>query len=260
MATEGEVIDLEIRQLGLGSIAGTVTTGGAPVAAIEVDLTSTTGLGGALSNLRAMATTDASGAFVFDGVSVGSFTVEATADNLTGTATGSIDADGQSVTDVEVALEPSGTVIGTVFRADAATAVPGAPITLRPPRGVLRTDANVTGDYRLELVPVGDFTVSADEPGGPDGGIAPVRTLNEGEELSVDIVCNGTGTVSGTAFGSDGVTPLTSGTVRLTRSAPATKRDSPFSCATLQLQFDVVQLLLENRTLVERLLVPLRLF
>ena len=219
IANEGEVVVLDILQLGLGSLAGSVTSGGAPVAAGEVELTSTTGLSSSVANLRASATTNGNGGFMFDGVPVGSFTLKATLANLTGMVTGSIDQDGQEIGDLEIALEPSGTVTGEVFRADASTIVPGAPVALKPARGILRTEADSVARYRVELVPVGDFTVTAEEPGGADAGIVN-GTLSEGEELTVDVVFNGTGTVSGTAFESDGLTPLASGKVRLTRFAP----------------------------------------
>ena len=219
IANEGEVVVLDIMQLGLGSLAGSVTSGGAPVAAGKVELTSSTGLSSSVANLRASATTDGSGGFMFDGVPVGSFTLKATLANLTGTAVGSIDRDGQEISDLEIALESSGTVTGEVFRADAATIVPGAPVALEPARGILRTEADSVARYRIELVPVGDFTVTAEEPGGADAGIVN-GTLSEGEELTVNVVFNGTGTVSGTAFESDGLTPLASGKVRLRREAP----------------------------------------
>ena len=163
--TEGEIVDVEIRQLGLGKIAGTVTSGGAPVASAEVALTSSTGLSGlarSVANLRASATTDASGGFMFDGVPVGIFTLQARVPGLllAGTATGAIDRDAQEITDIELALEPSGTVSGDVFRPDGATTVPAAALTLRLSKGVLRTDANASGRYLLDFVPSGELSLT----------------------------------------------------------------------------------------------------
>ena len=155
--SEGEIVDVEIRQLGLGKVAGTVTSVGAPVAGAEVALTSSTGLSGTIVNLRASATTDASGGFMFDGVPVGNFTLQASVPGLlvTGTATGAIDRDAQEITDIELALEPSGTVSGDVFRPDGATTVPAAAVTLRSSKGVLQSDANASGRYLLDFVPIG---------------------------------------------------------------------------------------------------------
>ena len=218
--TEGEILDVEIRQLGLGKIAGTVTSGGASIASAEVSLTSSTGLSSSVANLRASATTNASGAFMFDGVPVGNFTLEATVPGLLliGSATGAIDRDGQEITDIEITLEPSGTVTGDVFRPDGATTVPGAALTLRLSKGVLRGETNASGRYVLDFVPAGALSLTAEEQNGADAGIA-TGTLAEGGTLELDVTFNGTGTVSGTALDSSGAL-LASGRVRLTRAAP----------------------------------------
>ncbi|MGH9459813.1 MAG: carboxypeptidase regulatory-like domain-containing protein, partial [Vicinamibacteria bacterium] len=217
--TEDEAIDLEIRMLGLGSVSGIVTSNGNPVAGATVDLTSRTGLSSALANFDATATTGSGGEFAFQGVPVGSFTLMATVPGLllTGSVEGSITTDGETLTDIEIALEPSGTVLGSVLRPDGVTPVPGASVALDPQGSLLRSRSSAAGRFRFEFVPVGDFELRAEE--GFDAGIA-AGTLNEGEELTIDVVFNGTGTVGGTAFDSDGVTPLTTGLVRLSTPAP----------------------------------------
>jgi len=219
LETEGEIIDLEIRLLGLGSVSGIVTSNGSPVAGATVDLTSRTGLANGLANLDATATTGSAGEFSFEGVPVGSFTVKAKVLGLllTGSAEGAITTDGEAITDVEIALQPSGTVSGSVLRPDAATPVPGASVVLDPPGSVLRSRSSAAGRFRFEFVPIGDFELRDEE--GADAGIA-TGALNEGEELEIDVVFNGTGTVEGTAFESDGGTPLSFGRVRLETPAP----------------------------------------
>jgi len=156
---------------------------------------------------------------VSDGSGVGSFTLKAKVPGLllTGSAEGAIATDGEAITDIEIALQPSGTVLGSVLRPDGVTPVPGASVTLDPPGSVLRSRSNAAGGFRFEFVPVGDFELRAEE--GADAGIA-AGTLHEGEELEIDVVFNGTGTVQGTAFDSDGVTPLTTGLLRLSTPAP----------------------------------------
>ncbi|MFQ5788980.1 MAG: carboxypeptidase regulatory-like domain-containing protein [Acidobacteriota bacterium] len=108
---------------------------------------------------------------------------------------------------------------GTVLRADGLTPVPGAGLTLQPSTGLLRAEADSAGSYRFELVPAGRFTLTAQENGGPDAGLTS-GTLAGGEDLVLNVSFNGTGTVEGRAFHSDGVTPASSGRVRLTRQAP----------------------------------------
>ena len=217
---QDEVIELEIRQLGLGAISGTVTSGGATVASANVRLTSKTGLSSTIANLRARATTDGAGGFVFDGVPVGHFDLRASVPGLLliGTESGFIDADSQRIADIEVELAPSGTLTGSVRRPDETTPVPGASVTVRPSRGVLQTDTDGGGRYETAFVPVGPFTIEAKEASGPDAGIVSGE-LVENETLEVDVIFHGTGSIEGTALDFD-ESPLTHGTVRLTRSAP----------------------------------------
>ena len=225
---DGEIVDLVIEQLGLGSVSGIVTSGGAPEAAIIVDLVSKTGLSTQSANLRASATTHPDGTFMFDGVPVGSFTVSAKLPGalLTGSASGSIDRDGDKVEDVEIALTPSGTVEGNVLRADGTTRVPGAQVDVTSSGGRQVTEADASGFYRLALVPAGELTVLAAEPSseGRDAGEASATLEAEGT-ASVDVRLNGVGTISGTALDADG-NPLDRGTVRLNRPAPFPREET----------------------------------
>ena len=170
--------------------------------------------------MRAYATSDGTGAFVVDGVPVGHFDLRATVPGLllVGTETGFIDTDRHEIDDIEIPLAASGTLTGDIFHPDASTPVPAAALTIRPPKGVLRTDSDASGRYRTAFVPIGAFDIEALESGGPDAGIASGE-LGEDETLEVDVVFNGTGTVRGDARDFDD-TLLTTGTVRLTRSAP----------------------------------------
>jgi hypothetical protein len=219
--TENQDVSLTIRALGLGKISGTVTSGSVGIAAANVEIASSTGLSSSLANLKASATTGAGGEFRFDGVPVGSFTIRASLPGtspLTGMVTGNLTADGEEIEDLEVPLEASGVIRGTVLQPNAVDAVSGASLELRPPNGVLRGQSSSNGNFRFDFVPAGDFTLTAEEAGGPDAGIV-TGTLAEGDELDVDVVMNGTGTIGGTALDSSGA-PLSSGRVRLTRPAP----------------------------------------
>ncbi len=223
---EGHTIELELLELGLGRIEGRVEHGNGDGVAAIVELTSSTGLSGSLANLRATATTGGGGEFVFDGIPVGNFTLRAEVPGLlvVGIATGAIERDGQLLEDVRVVLEPSGTVAGAVLRANGVTVVPGAPVTLRPPRGALQTAADGEGQFRFEFVPAGDFTLSAQEPGGADAGRLE-GTLGAGQTIeNADIRFNGTATANGIAKDADG-NPLDRGLVHLTRPEPFSRSE-----------------------------------
>jgi hypothetical protein len=224
---EGQVVPLTIRALGLGKISGRVTSGGIGIASAEVEISSSTGLSSSVANLKATATTGALGSFLFAGVPVGSFTIRATLPGtspLAGSVTGNITEEGQEIEDLEVALEPSGSIVGSVLRPDEVETVPGASLELRPSKGLFRGVANGSGSFEFHFVPTGSFTLEAEEAGGTDAGIAS-GTLAEGEELSVNVVLNGTGTIEGTALDSGGG-PLAFGRVRLTRPAPFARDDT----------------------------------
>ncbi|HXV64643.1 MAG TPA: carboxypeptidase-like regulatory domain-containing protein, partial [Vicinamibacteria bacterium] len=219
--TEGEAIDLTIVALGLGKLSGRVTSAGVGIAAAEVEVTSSTGLSSTIANLRATSTSGANGEFLFEGVPVGSFIIQATlpgASPLVGAVSGNISEDGEEISEIEIALEPSGTIEGEVFRANEVDTVAGAALTLVPSKGVFHAQSNASGAFGFDFVPAGDFSLRAQETGGPDAGIV-TGALGEGELLTVDVIMNGTGTVAGTALDSDG-SNLAAGRVRLTRPAP----------------------------------------
>ncbi len=223
---DGNTACVEIRLLGLGTLAGFVESGAERVADAKVELTSSTGLS-SIANLRAEATTDGAGAFRFEGVPVGSFTLRATVSGLllTGTASGTIKEDGERLEDIEVALEASGSLEGAVMLADGTTPVAGALVTLRLSKGVLRAESTAGGSFAFDFVPAGDFSLTAEENGGFDGGILE-GTLLPNEHLE-GLVLNfrGTGTIEGTALDSDGI-ELSSGLVLLTTPPPFARSET----------------------------------
>ena len=225
--SDGEVACVEVRLLGLGTLAGKVVSGPDPVAGARVELTSETGISSQLANLRAEAMTDGAGAFRFEGVPVGSFTLRATVAGLllTGTSTGTLETDGQILEDIEIALDLSGSLEGTVTFADGTTPAAGALLTLKPSRGTVRAQAGADGSFAFDFVPAGPFTLTAEENGGFDGGLLEA-TLAPNEHLDgLLLTFRGTGTLEGTALDSDGF-ELSSGLVRLSTPLPFARSET----------------------------------
>jgi len=223
---DGNTACVEIRLLGLGTLAGFVESGADRVAGAKVELTSSTGLS-SVANLRAEATTDGAGAFRFEGVPVGSFTLRATVSGLllTGTASGTIKEDGERLEDIEVALEASGSLEGAVTLADGTTPVAGALVTLRLRTGTLRAESTAGGSFAFDFVPAGDFTLTAEENGGFDGGILEGTLLPNEHLEGLVLKFRGTGTIEGAALDADGF-ELSSGLVLLTTPPPFARSET----------------------------------
>ena len=161
--------------------------------------------------------TDAGGHYRVFGAGVGSFTVTAQDGNsgLRGTATGTI-ADVAVPVDLDVLLQASGTVTGTV-RDAAGVAVPFADVALTS--SGLPFDrfgqADDQGGYRFERVALGDFTVQARDSATALTAAAGGTLAADGDTATIDLSFPATGTVMGTIFAADGVTPVASAPVTL---------------------------------------------
>lgn len=153
---------------------------------------------------------DAEGNYMVVGVGVGDF--EAVAQDgstpLYATAQGAL-ASIASVVNLDVVLPPTGIVNGIVLD-EANAPVPYAQVALTSPgfayEHYVSTDEQ--GSYRFERVALGNFSLTARHSNtGAFGSAASALTI-EGEAVSVNIATSGTGTVRGTVFKTDGVTPL----------------------------------------------------
>jgi hypothetical protein len=123
---------------------------------------------------------------------------------------------------VDVRLRPSGTVTGIV-RDSAGNPAPSTVVAISSdgaPRGYDRyptTDA--TGRFTLVHVPVGGITVQSCIPAAGENvncGIASGVLAADSQTVTIDLAVPGTGTVSGTVFGADGATPMSSAPIFIT--------------------------------------------
>jgi len=142
----------------LGTIAGTVTdsSNAEPIEGATVVVEGT----------ELLATTDGNGDYEIDEVPVETYTVTASAEGY--------DDDSQSVTVIagetstaDFALEPiptTGTIAGKVTDSSTGLAIEGATVT----DGTRSAITGVNGDYTIDDVPVGTYTVTASAAGYDD--------------------------------------------------------------------------------------------
>ena len=164
--------------------------------------------------------TDAQGAWSFQGIPLGSFTVDAF-DPLTarhGHGSGTLSLAQRDVT-LDLVEQPVGAVTGFVRRSPGNTPVTGAEVTLKVfgvTNATYQTTSGVNGSYRFPAVPAGQFTLEAVEPATGLKARASGAVASEGETVAVDlqIVQPALGRVLGTVRQADG-RPAIVGTVRL---------------------------------------------
>ena len=163
LTASGQHLDTSVSYIGRGSVIGTVRDGGNNAAAnVPITLTSTSLFGQAPI---IVANTAQDGTFRFDGVFVGSFTVQARdpATNLAGTVSGAVNSNLQLVT-ADIRLAQWGGLQGTVFRADGVTPLVGGSVQVSAGVASLTTETDSAGHYAFGFLPLGPFSVSVSEP------------------------------------------------------------------------------------------------
>ncbi len=204
-----EVVTADLTYLGRGRVIGVVEDGtGLPVEGAVVTLASSSLFGGLFTT-----TSGALGDFTIEDVFVGGFTVAAAdaASGLGGFTSEVIESDGEEVA-VTITLMPSGTLTGTVFEADGATPVVAGAITLTPSGRQTTTDGS--GVYRLESLPLGGYTIDAVKAANGDRARTSATISVPEEEVTTDLILNGTGTVAVTVVDAGG-TPVADAQVML---------------------------------------------
>jgi hypothetical protein len=202
-----------------GTIQGSVfaTNGTTPVANANVVLSGTS---------LASTTTNEGGQFSFNFVSVGAFTLDATDGNGNhGRSTGSIPKTG-SVVQSNVTFLGRGAVSGVVSDS-SQNPVPNANVSLTSQSifgGVSTTTTDSGGNYVLSNIFVGPFNVAAGSSALGLGGQASGSITSDQQSVTENITLSASGTVTGTIFHADGVTPDSYAQVNLSDGA-ATQAD-----------------------------------
>src|SRR5947209_10237332 len=163
------------------------------------------------------ATTDNQGAYLFDFIPLGNFTVEANDSNGNrGRTSGSLSTTSQ-VAVANVSFLGRGAVNG-IIRDGSGNPVPNATVNLFSNSifgGQKSTASDATGHYSFANVFVGTFTVTASSAITRLGGQGTGNLAADGQTVNVDITLTATGSITGTVFHFGGTNPASGVQVRL---------------------------------------------
>jgi hypothetical protein len=156
------------------------------------------------------ATSDADGAFDFVLLPLGAYEVRAfdPASGRAGRESGLVIASNGEVVDREVFLEARGSVDGHLYEPASSVPVPGAAVTLRTQSLLsITTYASTDGDghFLFDGIPQGNFTLSAQEPGGRRRASGGGEIAEEDQQVTVDLYLEQSGSVTGTVLNPPGL-------------------------------------------------------
>lgn len=195
---------LDVRAEGLGTVTGVVRSNGEPQEGIEVEVVS--------GAYRAKTFSSLGGLYRIEGVPTGLVTATArlTAGFLSGSASGVLAADGDTLT-LDVALRDSVAVNGHLSKAGGGEPpVPVAEIKVSgphiPPYYPIRGYSSSQGEFQFDRLPVGNSTLDADVLDSIDRGRVQVNLTRppDGSPVDVSIALNGVGRLKGVARDSVG--------------------------------------------------------
>jgi hypothetical protein len=208
LSTTSQVVISNVSFLGKGTVSGVVSDGsGTPVPNATVSLSSNSIFGGNKST-----TTDGGGHYSFTDIFVGPFTVNGSSaiSRHGGSASGSITGDGATAT-ANITLVATGSIAGTVFHFGGTTAAGGVVVTLSDGHSAT---ADAQGRYRIDLVPVGAYTVDATDPATGDRGRATASIASQDQVVTTNITLVGVGKVIVTVK-DGGLNPVSGAQVKL---------------------------------------------
>jgi hypothetical protein len=218
---DGQTLTLDLALPALASVRVTVLRAdGTPFAGARVEARNSV-----RTSFRSAGTTDASGVLTIPNVPEGAFSVLArdpSTSAFAGSANGTVEpADDLQTIAITINAPLTGTVQGTVFAGDGQTPVPFAHVEIynaATNEFLTSTSTDADGFYRAANVIAGadGYRVRAYSP---DFQVTAERTGTigaQGEVLTLDLVLP-VSIVRGTVFASDGVTPIASPSVFVTR-------------------------------------------
>jgi hypothetical protein len=185
-------LETNIVFLAKGSVSGVVTDANGVVQSNAVVSIITEGA----FDVSRQVLTDGNGHYFLDGVFAGDIVVQAK-NNITqqvGVRQGRIDAEGQQLV-IDVVLAASGSVQGQILQANGSVVDQAVNVKLFS-NNILFTSFNLDNGnlYQVDLVPLGDVKIIAEELGTGNKGISTTRidSLNETKIVNVHLIGQGT--------------------------------------------------------------------
>ncbi|MBU4405527.1 MAG: carboxypeptidase regulatory-like domain-containing protein, partial [Acidobacteria bacterium] len=214
MGGDGQIVAVTVRLKGRGEVYGTVKTlQGATVADAQVTIRSI-----GFPDEKFTVTADSEGNFSKGGISEGdlALTAKDPLSLLGGRANGALAGNNGSV-QIDVVLEPSGTVAGRVLDVDGVATVASAQVILYHERyyspyfgpipfGYYVSDQD--GKFEFLYVPAGSFYVEVFSPASGRKGKKSGKIVADNETVIIDVLLEARGTVSGTFYDGSGVNPI----------------------------------------------------
>jgi hypothetical protein len=189
LSTTSQVVVSNVSFLGRGTVSGSVVDG----AGVAVPNASVTVNSGSIFGGTKNGTTDAVGHYSFINIFLGTFTVNASSaiTRQGGHTSGTLNGDGQTAT-ANVTLQATGSVAGTVFHFGGTNPSGGAIVTLSDGRSAT---ADSLGRYRIDLVPVGSYTVDVTDPATGDRGRSTATISSQDQIVTTNVTLTGVGRV-----------------------------------------------------------------
>lgn len=206
--TQGGTSTQNLTLGGGANITGTITgPSGVSVASLPVALTINTASG----PQNFTTTSSSSGGFNFTNVPQGAFTVTVQASSgYSGFSGGNLSIAGENAV-VNVNLIQAGSIKGTVLKSDGKTPASGIQVQIYgQPNNIyqqsliatVQTDAN--GNFSSAQVPVGSFTVVAQNLADGDEGVVTGTIATANQQVTVQVTLSGEGTLNITVLNSNG--------------------------------------------------------
>lgn len=218
LGLSGQTVQINLQLLPSGTVNGTVYQSDGVTLAPGAQVLICQSLSGTTcTGYSATTTSNANGAYSFAGVPLVGFTVDVTNPNGDrGRTTGQLSNNGQTLT-LNVRLNGLGAVTVTVHDANG-NLIPNAQVTLTGETqfgGTQKSSTQSNGTALFSTVLAGPFFVSATDPVTLLGGSVSGSVGINGS-ASVTVNLQPAGNILGTAYGSDGKTPLSNATITIT--------------------------------------------
>ncbi len=202
---DGEIVDVKVTVLPRGTVQGVVLNyaGTAPIERADVRINVS-----GVSSYVYSTTTGPDGRYSFAGVPAGRFELDATdpGNGLKGSFSGNLSYENEIV-ETELHIAPTASIKGMVLLPDGVTPATNARVVFQGKSYLV--DATTASFAFVNLATGRSYSLKAYENNSHRAQSRTVTLVGDGDVAVAKIVLRGVGSVVGTIFDTDGVTPLT---------------------------------------------------